>query len=211
MTSMFPSSDFDHWAEDYDASVQANDSFPFLDYEVLLGNIVRIAEPRKGLSVLDLGTGTGNLAIPFAQAGCDVWCADFSEAMLEKAKQKVPGAHFVIYDMHDPLPPELARPYGCIVSAFTFHHFDLYEKVEIIQRLLPHLARGGSIIIGDISFADAASREQVKADLGNDWDEEFYWLASSDIPALEGLGMEIDYRQITPFSGIFCLMNLAIS
>lgn len=211
MKSMFPFSNFDRWAEEYDASVQENNTFPFLGYEVLIDTIVKLAEPREGLSVLDLGTGTGNLAVPFAQAGCEVWCADFSEAMLKKAKQKVPKAHFIVYDIHDPLPPELARSYDRIVSAYTFHHFDLNEKMEIIQHLLPHLARSGSITIGDISFPDAAVREQVKADLGNDWDEEFYWLAASDIPALEVLGMEINYQQTTPFSGIFHLRSLAIS
>ena len=211
MTSMFPSSEFDRWAEDYDISVRANDSFPFLGYEVLIDTIVKLAEPREGLSVLDLSTGTGNLADLFAHAGCEVWCADFSEAMLKKAKQKVPEAHFVVYDMHDSLPPELARSYDHIVSAFTFHHFDLNEKVEIIQRLLPYIACGGSITIGDISFPDAAAREKAKADLGNDWDEEFYWLAANDIPALEVLGMEINYQQTTPFSGIFHLRSLAIS
>ncbi len=211
MDNQFPASEFDSWAESYDDSVHDNSFFPFLGYADLLGEMVRLVNPCPGLAVLDLGAGTGNLSLPLAEAGCEVWCADFSDAMLGKARRKIPDAHFVTYDMHDPLPVELNRPFDRIVSAFTFHHFDLHEKVAIIKRFIPLLPETGSIIIGDISFSDEAARESVKTDLGDEWEEEFYWLACTDIPALESLGLDVEYRQVTPFSGIFHLRNLVIS
>jgi putative AdoMet-dependent methyltransferase len=211
MERRFPALEFDSWAENYDRSVSNNSAFPFLGYADLLAKMVALAIPREGMKVLDLGAGTGNLSLLFAKEGCEMWCADFSTAMLEKAKQKLPGAKFVTYDMHDPLPLQLNGSFDCIVSAFTFHHFEICEKVEIIKRFLPSLSMGASIIIGDISFQNETAREQIKADLRDDWEEEFYWLAADDIPALESVGIAVEYLQMTPFSGIFHLKSLAIS
>jgi putative AdoMet-dependent methyltransferase len=211
MDTLFSASEFDKWAENYDASVMENSTFPFLGYADVLEGIVRAVKPRKGLKVLDLGAGTGNLSVPLAKAGCEVWCADFSAAMLEKVRLKLPDAHFVTYDMKDPLPSQLNRPFDCIVSAYTFHHFDLDEKLEIIKRFILLLVDDGNFIIGDIAFADETARERVKSDLGDEWEEEFYWQAGDDIPAIQSLGLAVEYHQVTPFSGIFHLKSLVIS
>lgn len=43
---------------------------------------------RPGETVLDMGCGVGLLAIPLAQMGCHVVCADFSARMLEELDRK---------------------------------------------------------------------------------------------------------------------------
>ncbi|MGZ6346323.1 MAG: class I SAM-dependent methyltransferase, partial [Anaerolineales bacterium] len=86
----FPCSEFDDWAETYDFSV-SNNQFPFTGYKTLLEKIVKLADVKPRMRVLDLGTGTGNLAIRFARSNCDLWCTDFSSGMLEKARQKIPS------------------------------------------------------------------------------------------------------------------------
>jgi malonyl-CoA O-methyltransferase len=61
----------------------------------------------RGLDVADIGCGTGRIALALAAAGARVTALDFSEAMLEKARQK-PGAAAVTFIRHDlettPLP-----------------------------------------------------------------------------------------------------------
>ena len=204
----FPASEFDEWAETYDASVSIN-QFPFYGYPDLLRQIVLLAEPHPGQSVLDLGTGTGNLAQLFAHRKCQLWCTDFSEPMLEKARQKLPEAHFALHDLRLPLPAEFQRPFDCIVSAYVFHHFELDEKVRILRGLLPNLAPGGRIIIGDISFPDAAAREKVKVAAGDEWEDEFFWRSDEALPALEEAGFKVEYTQVSTCAGIFHITRSA--
>jgi putative AdoMet-dependent methyltransferase len=199
---LFPASEFDDWAETYDNSVSI-DQFPFHGYRDVLAKIVSLARPHPGLSVLDLGTGTGNLALRFARAGCKLWCTDFSQPMLTKASQKLPEAHCFLHDLRFPLPPELAGPFDCIVFAYVFHHFELAEKIRILRGLLPHLAPGGSILIGDIAFQNNSALEQVKAEAGEEWEDEFYWLVDESVLVLESQGFTVLYEQVSSCAGVF--------
>lgn len=78
----YPPSDFYEWAGHYDESI--NDAkIPFTGYWRVLSEVIRLADVRLGMTVLDLGTGTGNLAALFASSACTGLRADFSTAMLK--------------------------------------------------------------------------------------------------------------------------------
>ncbi len=62
---------------------------------------VDLAAVGPGSRVLDVATGTGDLAIEAAGRGCEVVASDFSEEMLEVAKRKAPSMTFEWADAMD--------------------------------------------------------------------------------------------------------------
>jgi len=203
--SSFPSSDFDDWAGTYDDSVSAG-QFPFYGYRQVLAKTVEQAQARPGLSVLDLGTGTGNLALHFARLGCELWCTDFSDAMLAQARQKLPQAHFALHDLRGAWPAGFPARFDRIVSAYVFHHFELEEKVRFVKDLVQtHLVSAGQLVIADIAFPDQAALEDLKRRLGEQWEEEYYWIADETLPAIEQVGLKVQYAQVSSYAGIFTL------
>lgn len=205
-TDPFPPSDFDPWAKTYDDDVREQNVFPFDGYARVLETVVQWTELHAGMSVLDIGTGTGNLALMFADRGCDLWCTDFSEAMLEKAREKLPQAHCVLADLRADWPPELDHRFDRIVSAYVFHHLELDEKVRVCKELVTkRLTPNGALIIGDLSFPNKAEMDSFARSIGDLWDEEFYWLADETIRALETAGLTVSYQQISACAGVYLL------
>jgi len=107
---------YDRWAVvyDYDANPLAALEEPHMRDAV--GSV-------RGLSVLDLGCGTGRHAIWLAAAGATVTALDFSEGMLAEARRKT-GAEsirFIVHDLHERLP-FLGGSFDLVVSGLVCEH-----------------------------------------------------------------------------------------
>lgn len=107
---------YDRWAQvyDHDANPLPALEQPFVQQAV--------GDPA-GLDVLDLGCGTGRHALWLAAAGAKVTAVDFSQGMLDEAKNK-PGAdaiEFMQHDLHESLP--LADgSFDLLVSGLVLEH-----------------------------------------------------------------------------------------
>ena len=160
------------------------------------------------MRVLDLGTGTGNLASRFLDAGCEVWGMDFSAQMLAQARAKLPQLRTVQADLSaDEWPRALNQLFDRIVSSYVLHDLHPAHRVQLLARLIgDHLVDGGRIVIADIAYPDQAARAQAQAHWGRLWGEdEHYWAADETIAACRTIGASCTYYQASSCAGVFVI------
>ena len=57
--------------------------------------------------------------------------------------------------------------------------------------------------MADIAFEDQAALEVAKRTAGDEWEDEFYWLANETIPALTGIGLGAKFHLVSNCAGVF--------
>lgn len=208
---MLDNKGFDRWAYDYDDAVSMSDekcAYPFAGYCDMMESIRKTVMQKGRARVLDLGFGTGALTKQLYDAGCEIWGQDFSEKMVEEAKEKMPRAHLVTGDFYDGVAPELAaNKYDFIVATYSLHHFDLEEeKIEFIRTLMPLLNDGGAFIMGDVAFGTRAEYEFERRLAFTDWDEDESYSVYEELePELPGT----EFEKISHCGGVFRLTKEA--
>lgn len=147
---------FDLWAGDYDRTVQISaesDRYPFAGYKQILNTIYNELMQESHSDILDVGFGTGVLTTQLYQAGHQIDGTDFSPEMIRLAREKMPEANLIEFDIHDGLPEAIqSKHYDAIVSSYTLHHLTDMEKVEFIQMLLARLKTVGEFISAILLF-----------------------------------------------------------
>lgn len=99
---------FDDVARKYD---RVNDLLSLGQTRRWRKRVVRIIDPKPGMSILDIAAGPGSSSEPLQQAGADVVALDFSEGMLAQGRKVRPKLTFVKGD--------------ALQLPFPDHHFDL--------------------------------------------------------------------------------------
>lgn len=177
---------FDAWQAQYEADVAACEAagdYPFAGYTELHDQIFDIVHAREGVSVLDLGCGTGKLAARLLEAGHPVTAVDFSENMLTAARKEAPGALFVQAELKE-VPEKLAgRAFDCIVAAYALHHLPDGDKYALLVALKDLLKPEGVIILGDVSFPDRNGLEAVREAYEDAWDDSEFYLVRDELEA----------------------------
>lgn len=178
---------FDLWADGYDRSVglsEEENAYPFAGYRAVLGGIYRKIREKGCRSVLDIGFGTATLTARLYEDGCEIFGQDFSERMLEIAREKMPQATLVCADFTQGIAPELAgRKYDCIVSTYALHHVTDTQKPALLKSLLSLLNEGGLLLVGDVAFITRAELEQCARET-EDWDDEEEYFAFDELQRL---------------------------
>src|ERR1700761_1794043 len=104
----------------------------------LLRRLVAEAGLKPGDAVLDLGTGTGMLAIPFARMGLAVTALDPEPAMLAAAKAAA-DAEGVTVDFSDGGSGDLTPGMCCyklVAMGRSFHWMDRAPTLAMLDRIV---------------------------------------------------------------------------
>jgi ubiquinone/menaquinone biosynthesis C-methylase UbiE len=113
--------------------------------EVPPQHLLRRAAVEPGMTVLDVATGTGNVAIRAAQLGARVTGLDLTPELLDRARERVAGTELAIEwvegDAED-LPFEDGS-FDCVLSTFGVQ---FAPRHEVVARELVRVTRPGGTI-----------------------------------------------------------------
>src|SRR3954451_24656736 len=106
-----------------------------------------LAAVGPGSRVLDVATGTGDLAIELAGRGCEVVGSDFSEGMLERARAKAPELR---WEQGDALGlPYADDEFDAVTVGFGARNFsDLDRGLSEMTRVV---RPGGRVVVLEIT------------------------------------------------------------
>lgn len=202
---MLGSHGFDLWADGYDASVGLSDEanrYPFAGYKRVLGEIYRRLRETQARSVLDIGCGTGVLGAKLCAAGVDVTGLDFSQEMLKNARERMPEARLIQWDFGKGLPEKVKTgAYDAVICTYAIHHLTNGGKAALFEEMVRCLRPGGRIMIGDIAFETAQARGECRAEAGDEWDEDEFYLAMDEVKP-HMVGTVYYYQQMSKCAGL---------
>jgi SAM-dependent methyltransferase len=136
---------YDNWADLYDKV------YAYLDYDLEFW----VAQAQQaGGPILEMGCGTGRVALVLAQRGFDVTGVDISPRMIEQANAKAAGqdlagkARFLVGDMAEEDPGANAD-FGLVI--FPFRSFQSMlnpeEQRDALANAAAHLREGGLLAL----------------------------------------------------------------
>ena len=135
-------------------------------YEELQEAVTAAAAAFRATRVLELGTGTGETALRVRAGQPEAeWVGiDASEAMLARARERLPDADLRLQRLEDELPE---GPFDLVVSALAVHHLDGAGKRELFSRVAGVLRPGGLFVLGDVVVPAAGQRRPDRDRLGH--------------------------------------------
>ena len=145
--------------------------------------------------ILDIGCGSGDLALYLAQLGHEVVGIDFVESAIRNAQVKAASlpsepSRLLTFQVADALKPSLLRrKFGTVVDSGFYHLFDPEECRQLIDEVASTLLPGGRYYLHEfaIEFQAPNLPRQILADeLASSFTAQKGWLIR-DIQAVEFL------------------------
>lgn len=117
--------------------------------------VLEIARPDSSDVAVDLGCGSGQLALPLAEVCKEVLAIDISQKMIERLKERATEAKLVNLTLLVQPLEKLEIPTGSltlVTSNYVLHHLSDSEKQTLVSKAARWLGPGGRIVIGDMMF-----------------------------------------------------------
>ncbi len=143
---------FDTIASNYDI---ANNVLSFGTHKKWKRKFIKMLEPRKANKILDVATGTGDIAVGFAKVldnECEISAVDFSELMIEHAKKRnaTDCVRFSVGDATDLAFPD--ETFDIVTITFGIRNIpEIYKAISEMTRVLK---TGGKLAIMEFGTPD---------------------------------------------------------
>jgi ubiquinone/menaquinone biosynthesis C-methylase UbiE len=115
--------------------------------------LVEQAAPAPGQRILDLGCGTGTLAIQVKQRepGAEVAGLDADPEMLSQARSKADraGVKLELTEGYSTALPYESQSFDRVLSTLFFHHLDPEPKRQSAREIARVLRKGGELHVAD--------------------------------------------------------------
>jgi tRNA (cmo5U34)-methyltransferase len=154
-------------------------------YEELQEATVAATEGIEARSVLELGTGTGETALRVLarHPSMSLIGIDASEAMLQRARERLPAADLRLGRLENELPP---GPFDLVVSTLAVHHLDAAHKRDLFRRIAQVLRPGGRFVLADV----VVPRPGEEGPILIDWEMDVPDSAADQVAWLNEAGFE---------------------
>lgn len=166
--------DYDSISGIYDELMQF---IPYREWSRYIGELF-MKHGGRGFSLLDLGGGTGNLAIPLSERGFDIVMVDRSEKMLQEAQKKIMGKSIRLV-AGDITKTPLRSKFDIAVCMYdTVNHIDEEGFISLLITARDLLRDGGMLMFDfntDFGLGAFASHTQYRDGSGfrSEWNTSF--------------------------------------
>lgn len=119
----------------------------------MIDAVVEEARPERGMAVLDMGCGSGQLTLPLARRVAHVVAVDVSAAMIQllltgAAREGLGNVEGRVAPLEAlDLPPS---SFDLVVSNYALHHLADEDKVRLLRAVREWLRPGGRLVVGDL-------------------------------------------------------------
>jgi hypothetical protein len=80
------------------------------------------------------------------------------------------------------------------------------EKVQLILDLaVNHLPR--AVRLSSLGFRQSG-RSRSGTTAREEWNEEYYWVADVELPALRAAGLQAEFEAVSPYAGVFTIQRI---
>lgn len=154
----------DEHAARFDAKADEYDDRDRPVYRACADLVIEYAAPEPDDVVLDLGTGTGAIALPLAERAGQVVGRDISTSMLSQARAKAREAAIdnVSLDTGSFRAPAYDGPADIVTSNYAMHHLDDTAKRDAIEGIADY--RPDRFVLGDVMLFEESDPDEPEYD-----------------------------------------------
>ena len=120
-----------------------------IPYKDLLFSILREAEIKPNIKVLDAGSGTGNLSLLLKDHGANVISTDFVSYAIDQHRVKDPEAEILLADLTKRLP-FADSVFEVVVSNNVLYTIQLENRLFVVSEFFRVLKPGGILVISNL-------------------------------------------------------------